>query len=138
VTKGVQLTLVLILLGLFALFYQGLWGDPRHIPTVLIGTDAPMIEGPDVETGQTISLDQFTDAQQYLKEYGTTFAHMRDLKGQLAIDYGVYGVPETFIIDQQGKIRYKYVGPVTGHMYTTITQNIIAPLLKGQPISTPS
>ena len=38
--------------------------------------------------------DKLPDAQQYLKEYGTTFAHMRDLKGQLAIDYGVYGVPE--------------------------------------------
>ncbi len=58
-TKGSQLTLVIVLLGLFALFYQGLRGDPRHIPTVLIGTDAPMIEGPDVETGQTISLEQF-------------------------------------------------------------------------------
>jgi cytochrome c biogenesis protein CcmG/thiol:disulfide interchange protein DsbE len=185
-TKGSQLTLVVVLLGLFALFYQGLWGDPRHIPTVLIGTDAPMVEGPDVETGQTISLEQFKgkvillnfwaswcyeckvehesvlqlhqlfkddpnfvmlginyqdklpDAKKYLKEYGTTFSHMRDLKGQLAIDYGVYGVPETFVIDQQGKIRYKYVGPVTGHMYTTITQNVIAPLLKGEPISTPS
>jgi len=185
-TKGSQLTLVVVLLGLFALFYQGLWGDPRHIPTVLIGTDAPMLEGPNVETGQTISLEQFKgkvillnfwaswcyeckvehesvlqlhklfkddpnfvmlginyqdklpDAQQYLKEYGTTFAHMRDLHGQLAIDYGVYGVPETFVIDQQGKIRYKYVGPVTGHMYTKITQEIIAPLLQGQPISTPS
>ncbi len=186
-TKGTQLTLVLVLLGLFYLFYEGLWGNPRHIPTVLIGTDAPMVEGPDVETGELISLKQFKgkvvllnfwaswcyeckvehesvlelhrlfkddpnfvmlgvnyqdklpDARKYLKEYGTTFAHMRDLKGQLAIDYGVYGVPETFVIDQQGKIRYKYVGPVTGHMYTKITQEIIAPLLKGQqPVSSPS
>jgi cytochrome c biogenesis protein CcmG/thiol:disulfide interchange protein DsbE len=58
-SKGWQLTRILCLFGLFALFYQGLWGDPHHIPTVLIETDAPNFEGPDVETGQTISLDQF-------------------------------------------------------------------------------
>ncbi|MDR4482119.1 MAG: hypothetical protein R3B95_02505, partial [Nitrospirales bacterium] len=58
-SKGWQITLILSLLGLFALFYQGLWGDPRHIPTVLIETEAPNFEGPDVETGQTISLEQF-------------------------------------------------------------------------------
>ena len=182
--KGWQLTLILCLIGLFALFYQGLWGDPRHIPTVLIETEAPNFEGPDVETGQTISLEQFKgkvvllnfwaswcyeckvehksilqlhqlfkdnpdfvmlgvnyqdelpDAQKYLKEYGSTFSHVRDLKGQLAIDYGVYGVPETFVIDQQGKIRHKWVGPITGEVYTNITQKVIAPLLNAQPTTT--
>jgi cytochrome c biogenesis protein CcmG/thiol:disulfide interchange protein DsbE len=180
-SKGWQLTLILILLGLFALFYQGLWGDPRHIPTVLIETEAPNFEGPDVETGKTISLaqykgkvvllnfwaswcyeckvehesilqlhqhfkdnpdfvmlgvnyqDKLPDAQQYLQQYVTTFPHVRDLKGQLAIDYGVYGVPETFVIDQQGKIRHKWVGPITGQVYTNITQKVIAPLLDSQP-----
>ena len=36
-----------------------------------------------------------------------------DLDGRVGIDYGVYGVPETYIIDKQGIIRYKRVGPVT-------------------------
>ncbi len=36
-----------------------------------------------------------------------------DLDGRVGIDYGVYGVPETYVIDQQGVIRYKRVGPVT-------------------------
>ena len=36
-----------------------------------------------------------------------------DLDGRIGIDYGVYGVPETFVIDKAGVIRYKHIGPVT-------------------------
>ena len=36
-----------------------------------------------------------------------------DLDGRIGIDYGVYGVPETFVIDKSGVIRYKHIGPVT-------------------------
>jgi len=36
-----------------------------------------------------------------------------DADGRVGIDYGVYGVPETFLIDQAGMIRYKHIGPVT-------------------------
>ena len=38
---------------------------------------------------------------------------MLDLEGRVGIDYGVYGVPETYVIDKQGVIRYKQIGPVT-------------------------
>ena len=36
-----------------------------------------------------------------------------DVEGKAGIDYGVYGVPETFVIDKQGVIRYKQIGPIT-------------------------
>lgn len=36
-----------------------------------------------------------------------------DLEGRIGLDYGVYGVPETYVIDKQGVIRYKQIGPVT-------------------------
>ena len=36
-----------------------------------------------------------------------------DVDGRVGIDYGVYGVPETFVIDKQGVIRYKQIGPIT-------------------------
>jgi cytochrome c biogenesis protein CcmG/thiol:disulfide interchange protein DsbE len=36
-----------------------------------------------------------------------------DVEGTVGIDYGVYGVPETFVIDKQGVIRYKQIGPIT-------------------------
>lgn len=41
----------------------------------------------------------------------------QDLDGRVAIDYGVYGVPETFIIDQSGIIRYKHIGPLTEEVW---------------------
>ena len=36
---------------------------------------------------------------------------MYDAAGRIAIDYGVYGVPETYVIDRKGIIRYKHIGP---------------------------
>lgn len=75
-------------------------------------------------------------AQGYLQELGNNFRHIRDLNGRISIDYGVYGVPETFVIDQQGVIRHKQVGPVVGASYTYLVEKIIEPLLRGQSVST--
>ncbi len=58
--------------------------------------------------------DQREDALRWLDYYGdpyTTSAY--DYTGKTGIEYGVYGVPETFVIDKKGFIRYKHVGPVT-------------------------
>ena len=58
--------------------------------------------------------DQRDDGKQWLAKFGdpyTLSAH--DLDGRVGIDYGVYGVPETFVIDKQGVIRYKQIGPIT-------------------------
>ncbi len=48
-----------------------------------------------------------------------------DSDGRIGIDYGVYGVPETYIIDQSGVIRYKHIGPIN----TNILEKIIYPLI---------
>ncbi|NVK34702.1 MAG: DsbE family thiol:disulfide interchange protein [Rhodobacteraceae bacterium] len=42
-----------------------------------------------------------------------------DEKGRTSIDWGVYGVPETFVVDQKGTIRYKFIGPLTETTYKT-------------------
>ncbi len=53
-------------------------------------------------------------AQKWLSERGNPYLLTAlDLDGSVGIDYGVYGVPETYVIDQQGIIRYKYIGPIT-------------------------
>ncbi len=70
-------------------------------------------------------------AQQYLKEHGNNFDHIRDAKGRISIDYGVYGVPETFVIDQNGVIRHKQIGPIIGETYTYLVEQVIEPLLNG-------
>lgn len=54
------------------------------------------------------------DAQAWLKQFGDPYAAVAyDYDGRVGIDYGVYGVPETFIIDKAGVIRFKQIGPVT-------------------------
>ncbi|PIV72470.1 MAG: DsbE family thiol:disulfide interchange protein, partial [Rhodocyclales bacterium CG17_big_fil_post_rev_8_21_14_2_50_68_7] len=58
--------------------------------------------------------DAREDAQRWLREMGDPYvASAYDREGRVGIDYGVYGVPETFVIDQAGVIRYKHIGPVT-------------------------
>ncbi len=58
--------------------------------------------------------DQRKDALQYLRQQGNPYDLIAmDKDGRVGIDYGVYGVPETYIIDKQGVIRFKQIGPVT-------------------------
>jgi len=77
--------------------------------------------------------DQEAAAKAYLKEQGNNFRHVRDVKGTLSIDYGIYGVPETFVIDAQGIIRHKAIGPIIGANYTKLVDQVIVPLLAGRP-----
>jgi len=59
-------------------------------------------------------------AQNWLQEIGNPYVLSAfDADGRVGIDYGVYGVPETFLIDQQGIIRYKHIGPVTARALET-------------------
>jgi len=58
--------------------------------------------------------DRREDALQWLARYGNPYAASAyDVEGKVGIDYGVYGAPETFVIDKQGVIRYKQIGPIT-------------------------
>jgi cytochrome c biogenesis protein CcmG/thiol:disulfide interchange protein DsbE len=58
--------------------------------------------------------DERVDAENWLKRHGNPYIDSAvDKKGRTGIDYGVTGTPETFIIDKQGMIRFKYVGPIT-------------------------
>jgi cytochrome c biogenesis protein CcmG/thiol:disulfide interchange protein DsbE len=71
--------------------------------------------------------DKADDAQAWLKRYGDPFVTtVADPEGRIAIDYGVYGVPETYVIDRDGVIRYKRVGPLTAE----IVDGKILPLVK--------
>ncbi|MBI4640814.1 MAG: TlpA family protein disulfide reductase [Candidatus Tectomicrobia bacterium] len=49
-------------------------------------------------------------ARAFLREFGITYPNGLDAAGKIAIDFGVWGVPETFIIDREGRITYKHVG----------------------------
>jgi cytochrome c biogenesis protein CcmG/thiol:disulfide interchange protein DsbE len=58
--------------------------------------------------------DQPSDAQAVLNRYGNPYVEtVVDLDGRAGMNYGVYGVPETYLIDRDGIIRYKHTGPLT-------------------------
>ena len=52
-------------------------------------------------------------ARAWLAELGDPYVKIGADSGRVGIEWGVYGVPETFVIDRQGRIRYKHVGPLT-------------------------
>lgn len=58
--------------------------------------------------------DQRTDALAVLEKEGDPYSvSLTDADGRTGIDWGVYGVPETFLVDKDGIIRYKHIGPIT-------------------------
>ncbi|NIO08975.1 MAG: redoxin domain-containing protein [Deltaproteobacteria bacterium] len=54
--------------------------------------------------------DKEPNALEFISEFGITFPNGRDNKGKVSVDYGVWGIPETFFIDGEGRITYKHVG----------------------------
>ncbi|MAI42219.1 MAG: DsbE family thiol:disulfide interchange protein [Gammaproteobacteria bacterium] len=70
--------------------------------------------------------DNLLKARAWLDRYGDPYAfHVQDKEGTLAIDLGVYGAPETFIIDASGTIRYRHVGVVTERVWSQKLSPII-------------
>lgn len=58
--------------------------------------------------------DKRADAEMTLSSGGDPYTLVvSDTDGRIGIDYGVYGVPETYVIDKQGVIQYKQIGPIT-------------------------
>ena len=71
--------------------------------------------------------DQRADAMKWLAALGDPYElSLSDLDGRAGIELGVYGVPETFVIDKAGVIRYKHIGPLTPEVW----QTKLAPLLQ--------
>ena len=76
----------------------------------------------EVETGMTIER-----ARTWLRDHGNPYVlSVLDIDGRVGIDFGVYGVPETFLIDRDGRIRYKHIGPIT----PTALQNVLIPKIE--------
>jgi len=73
--------------------------------------------------------DQPADAQAWLARFGNPYQlSVMDADGRVGIDYGVYGVPETYVIDRQGIIRMKHIGPVTPEVLGTKILPLVAEL----------
>ena len=58
--------------------------------------------------------DEVNDARRWLSRFGDPYQlSLSDIEGLAGIDWGVYGVPETFVMDKKGTVRFKHTGPVT-------------------------
>lgn len=70
------------------------------------------------------------DAARWLAQFGNPFALIvQDTDGRAALDWGIYGAPETFVIDADGIVRFKHVGPLTAD----VVSRDILPLLEQSP-----
>jgi cytochrome c biogenesis protein CcmG/thiol:disulfide interchange protein DsbE len=56
--------------------------------------------------------DTDKNSLEFLKEFEVTYPNGKDVSGKIAVDYGTWGIPESFFIDPQGRITYKHVGAI--------------------------
>ena len=71
--------------------------------------------------------DKPADAAAFLTQLGDPYRRVGlDREGRTGIDFGVYGVPETYVIDKAGRIRYRHVGPLTAE----VVDRQLLPLVK--------
>ena len=65
--------------------------------------------------------DSSDNAIEWLKKLGNPYSNVPvDKNGRIAIDWGVYGIPETFVVNSKGIIKYRHVGPITKKIYKKI------------------
>ncbi len=97
-------------LNVFASWCLACHDEHPQLMDIALNTDVP-IYGLDYK-------DSRTNALQLLNHYGNPYRKIGfDDLGSVAINFGVYGTPETFIIDKTGRIRYKQVGPITKEIW---------------------
>ena len=97
----------------------------------VVGLSYKEIQPQDLASGPLTQAQQMQLAKErslrFLQRQGDPYTlSVLDLDGRVGIDYGVYGVPETYLIDRDGIIRYKRVGPLTPQ----ILQDTLLPLIR--------
>jgi len=70
--------------------------------------------------------DKDEPARRFLAQFGHTFPNAPDPGSRVSVDYGVYGVPETYFIDKKGRVRFKQVGPVSDEMLRSQIERLLA------------
>ena len=136
-------------IALVILLAVGLSLNPRELPSPLVGKPAPFFNLPliglnykEIRGDGSFDLDKLKPAaeqalglqraRQWLSQHGDPYRlSVLDLDGRVGIDYGVYGVPETYVIDQTGSIRLKHTGPITPEVLEKKILPLIAKLKQG-------
>ena len=89
------------------------WCIPCRREHAELAAAARHYEGQDVRFVGVVYQDRANDAQRFLDELGQPYANVIDPGSRAAIDFGLFGVPETFFIDRDGIVRSRINGPVT-------------------------
>ena len=77
--------------------------------------------------------DEHADALHWLEEFGNPYwIVVTDREGKVAIDWGIYGAPETFLVDGEGVVRWKFVGPLTDAVIADQLLPKLAQIERGQ------
>lgn len=78
--------------------------------------------------------DSTDNARRFLGRYGNPFSAVGvDANGRASIEWGVYGVPETFVVGRDGRISYKLIGPITPANFDTVLKAEIEKALRASP-----
>jgi cytochrome c biogenesis protein CcmG/thiol:disulfide interchange protein DsbE len=77
-----------------------------------------MVVGVDIQ-------DKDEAARKFIGDFSLSFVNAPDRGGKVSVDYGVYGVPETFFIDRNGRIRAKHVGAVTDEIFRATVEPLL-------------
>jgi cytochrome c biogenesis protein CcmG/thiol:disulfide interchange protein DsbE len=78
--------------------------------------------------------DKPEDARRWLAQFGNPYTDIGvDESGRTGIDFGVYGSPETFLVDGRGIVRYKHVGPLTPEVIATEIEPRLAAMKEPAP-----
>lgn len=169
------------LASLMGLFVFGFTRDPKHVPSPLVGHEAPPFTVTELNSGEPLSLvalhgtpvvlnffaswcvacrdeahvlqaaherwggdpkalrvigiavqDTAEAASRFAKRFGKTYYLALDnAEGDIALNYGLYGVPETFFVNADGTIRFKQIGAVTTELLNEIVPALMADAQKG-------
>jgi len=76
--------------------------------------------------------DDEKNLRAFLKEFNVTYPNGRDELGKIAVDYGTWGIPESFFIDPQGRITYKHVGGIRAALVITKLEEAAKGILSAQ------
>ena len=70
--------------------------------------------------------DKREAAEKFIRDFRLSFPNAQDITGKVSVEYGVYGVPETFFLDRRGHIRRKHVGAVTDEVFRGAVDKLLA------------
>ncbi|HWO42982.1 MAG TPA: redoxin domain-containing protein [Candidatus Eisenbacteria bacterium] len=76
--------------------------------------------------------DTEENARAFLEEFNVTYPNGMDVSGKISVDYGVWGIPESFFIDPDGRITYKHVGGMRASLVTAKLEEALRGIVTAQ------